>query len=101
LRLRSREMRCDLLLTGRDCDALKTAAQSIRSNSRRAAIHVADLRDPSAAAVLIEAVRREFGGLDILINNAGATKRGDFFALTDAGGHQARILDISATRWGW
>src|SRR5262249_60843372 len=29
-------------------------------------------------------VRREFGGLDILINNAGATKRGDFLALTDA-----------------
>jgi 3-oxoacyl-[acyl-carrier protein] reductase len=29
-------------------------------------------------------VRRAFGGLDILINNAGATKRGDFLELTDA-----------------
>jgi len=27
---------------------------------------------------------REFGHLDILINNAGTTKRGDFFELTDA-----------------
>ena len=75
---------CDLLLTGRDREALETAAQSIRSNSRRAAIHVADLRDPTAPAILVEAARREFGGLDILINNAGTTKRGDFFALTDA-----------------
>ena len=29
-------------------------------------------------------MKREFGGLDILINNAGTTKRGDFFELTDA-----------------
>src|SRR4029077_7860556 len=33
---------------------------------------------------LVDAVQREFGGLDILVNNAGTTKRGDFFALTEA-----------------
>src|SRR5262249_61562067 len=49
-----------------------------------AAVRVRDLRGTGAAETLVEAVRREFGGLDILINNAGATKRGDFLALTDA-----------------
>src|SRR6516162_1477517 len=87
---------CDLLLTGRDREALETAAQSIRSNSRRAAIHVADLRDPAAPAILVEAARREFGGLDILINNAGTTKRGDFFALTDADWEEGYALKFFA-----
>src|SRR6516165_2561038 len=75
---------CDLMLTGRDARALEEVAQSIRGKGRKAAVSVLDLRDPSAPETLVEAVRREFGGLDILINNAGATKRGDFLALTDA-----------------
>src|SRR3974377_2058245 len=87
---------CDLLLTGRDREALETAAQSITSNSRRAAIHVADLRDRGAPAMLVEAVLREFGGLDILINNAGTTKRGDFLALTDADWEEGYALKFFA-----
>src|ERR1700745_3192262 len=75
---------CDLMLTGRDATALEEVAQSIRGKGCKVAVRALDLRDPSAAATLVEAVRREFGGLDILINNAGATKRGDFLALTDA-----------------
>jgi 3-oxoacyl-[acyl-carrier protein] reductase len=77
------EAGCDLLLTGRDESALDEVAQSIRSKGRKVAVSVLDLRNPGAAETLVEAVRREFGGLDILINNAGATKRGDFLALTD------------------
>ena len=75
---------CDLMLTGRDARALEDVAQSIRGKGGKVAVRALDLRDPSAAGTLVEAVRREFGGLDILINNAGATKRGDFLALTDA-----------------
>src|SRR6516162_7338541 len=75
---------CDLMLTGRDARALEEVAQSIRGKGRKAAVSVLDLRGPAAAETLVEAMRREFGGLDILINNAGATKRGDFLALTDA-----------------
>jgi NAD(P)-dependent dehydrogenase (short-subunit alcohol dehydrogenase family) len=75
---------CDLLLTGRDKAALEEVATSIRSKGRKVAVIVTDLRDPGAPQTLVAAVEREFGGLDILINNAGTTKRGDFFALTDA-----------------
>ncbi len=75
---------CDLLLTGRDAQALQEVATSIRGKGRKAAVCVLDLREPSAAETLVEAVQRELGGLDILVNNAGATKRGDFFELTDA-----------------
>ena len=66
---------CDLMLTGRDARALEDVAQSIRGKGGKVAVRALALRDPSAAGTLVEAVRREFGGLDILINNAGATKR--------------------------
>src|SRR5690242_1032953 len=75
---------CDLLLTGRDRAALEEVAASVRGKGRKAAVVAIDLRDPGAPQTLVDAVQREFGGLDILVNNAGTTKRGDFFALTDA-----------------
>src|SRR5438046_10654361 len=85
---------CDLLLTGRDKEALAEVARSITSKGRRAAVCAFDLRQPSAAAALIETARRELGGLDILINNAGTTKRGDFFALTDADWEEGYALNF-------
>jgi NAD(P)-dependent dehydrogenase (short-subunit alcohol dehydrogenase family) len=47
-------------------------------------VHVADLRDPDAPAALVRATLERFGHLDVLVNNAGATKRGDFLTLPDA-----------------
>jgi len=75
---------CDLMLTGRAAPALEDVAKTVRSKGCKAAVEVLDLRAPSAPAALVEAIKREFGQLDILVNNAGTTKRGDFFALTDA-----------------
>jgi 3-oxoacyl-[acyl-carrier protein] reductase len=43
-----------------------------------------DLREPGAAPAVIDAVVSRFSGLDLLVNNAGATRRGDFLTLTDA-----------------
>lgn len=42
-----------------------------------------DLRESSAADKVISAALGHFGQIDLLVNNAGATKRGDFFALSD------------------
>jgi 3-oxoacyl-[acyl-carrier protein] reductase len=78
------EAGCDLLLTGRDKAALEDVATSIRGKGRKAAVCALDLREPDAPATLIASVRAELGRLDILVNNAGTTKRGDFFALSDA-----------------
>jgi 3-oxoacyl-[acyl-carrier protein] reductase len=43
----------------------------------------ADLRDPAEPARVVAAAVARFGQLDLLVNNAGATKRADFFTLTD------------------
>jgi 3-oxoacyl-[acyl-carrier protein] reductase len=44
----------------------------------------ADLREPASPAEAVEATIARFGRLDLLVNNAGATVRGDFLALSDA-----------------
>ncbi len=96
---------CDLMLTGRDAAALEEAAAKIRAMGRRAAMAVLDLREPAAPQLLIDAVKREFGGLDILFNNAGTTRRGDFFELTDADWQEGYALKFFAhvrlTRLAW
>jgi NAD(P)-dependent dehydrogenase (short-subunit alcohol dehydrogenase family) len=46
-------------------------------------VHAADLMLPEAPAATIAATIDRFGRLDVLVNNAGATRRGDFLSLTD------------------
>jgi len=87
---------CDLMLTGRDAEALDETAAAIRAKGRKAAISVLDLRDKEAPGQLVDAVKREFGALDILINNAGTTKRGDFFTLTEADWEEGYALKFFA-----
>jgi 3-oxoacyl-[acyl-carrier protein] reductase len=47
-------------------------------------VHAGDLTMPETAAAVVTATLERYGRLDALVNNAGATKRGDFLALTDA-----------------
>jgi 3-oxoacyl-[acyl-carrier protein] reductase len=75
---------CDLLLTGTDEAALAETTKEITATGRRVESVAIDLRREEAPASLVDAARRQYGRLDILINNAGTTKRGDFFQLTDA-----------------
>ena len=73
-----------LLLVARDGAALTAASQDISTRHKVAvAVHVADLSQPDAAAGVVNAAVAALGGIDILVNCAGATKRGDFFSLTD------------------
>src|SRR5262249_33550227 len=87
---------CDLLLTGPDQPALAEAAALVRRKGRQAVVEALDLRAADAAPALVAAARREFGGLDILVNNAGTTRRGDFFALSDADWEEGYALKFFA-----
>jgi 3-oxoacyl-[acyl-carrier protein] reductase len=75
---------CDLLLTARDQAALDGVAAAARALGRNAEVHVGDLRVPDRPSVLASFAEQRFGRLDILINNAGASRRGDFFKQTDS-----------------
>jgi NAD(P)-dependent dehydrogenase (short-subunit alcohol dehydrogenase family) len=65
----------------RSQEQLNALAKSIQTDCLA---HAVDLRQPGAAAAVVDAAVKRFGRIDLLVNNAGATKRGDFFELTDA-----------------
>jgi 3-oxoacyl-[acyl-carrier protein] reductase len=87
---------CDVMLTGRDENALSEVVSEVEKRGRRAYYETADLRGDSAGKVLVDAVKHRFGRLDILVNNAGSTKRGDFLALTDADWQDGYALKLFA-----
>jgi NAD(P)-dependent dehydrogenase (short-subunit alcohol dehydrogenase family) len=69
-----------LALAARSQDLLEQLAGSLPTECL---VHAVDLRDPEAPAGLVTAAQKYFGRLDVLVNNAGATKRGDFLSLPD------------------
>ncbi len=73
----------NVLLTARDEMLLNAAAVEIRGLGRQAAVCAVDLRLATAEAKVVAAAITAFGAIDIVINNAGATNRGDFLKLTD------------------
>jgi NAD(P)-dependent dehydrogenase (short-subunit alcohol dehydrogenase family) len=70
-----------LSLAARSKDQLDALAASLKTDCL---VQAVDLRTPDAAAAVVDATMKRFGAIDLLVNNAGATKRGDFFELTDA-----------------
>ncbi len=69
-----------LVLAARSSEQLKETAVACPTDCLTLAV---DLREPDAAELVAEAAIERFGKIDLLVNNAGATKRGDFLKLTD------------------
>ena len=59
----------------------EAVAEEIRQMGGRAAVAMADVGDPAAAAGLIAAAVEQFGRLDILVNNASVRREVDFAGL--------------------
>jgi 3-oxoacyl-[acyl-carrier protein] reductase len=73
-----------LCLVARDSAKLQEVASSLANNTGTAVqLLTADLRDPAEPARIVQDAVARFGRLDLLVNNAGATKRADFFTLTE------------------
>jgi 3-oxoacyl-[acyl-carrier protein] reductase len=59
----------------------EAVANEIRKSGGRAAVKIANVADPTAAATLIAAAIESFGRLDILVNNAAVRREIDFAQL--------------------
>ena len=60
----------------RDADAAAETVAQIRALGQRAEAYQASVTDEEACADMINAIARDFGGLSILINNAGIASKG-------------------------
>jgi NAD(P)-dependent dehydrogenase (short-subunit alcohol dehydrogenase family) len=94
-----------VVLAARDAALLEGTAAEIKSDGGEAASIPLDLRAPDAAARLVEFTLTAFGPPDIVVNNAGATKRGGFLELTDedwADGFALKFFGaVRLTRAAW
>jgi 3-oxoacyl-[acyl-carrier protein] reductase len=94
-----------VVLCARDGEALKHAVGEIEAAGNSAAATALDLRQPGNPALLAEFAVSRFGAIDIVVNNAGATKRGEFEALTEedwADGFALKFFGaVRLTRAAW
>jgi NAD(P)-dependent dehydrogenase (short-subunit alcohol dehydrogenase family) len=75
----------DVVITGRDTRALEDAAATAGSAGRIHGVR-ADVQEPDAAARAVAEAVKTFGGLDVLVNNAGV-------------GVFAHVEDMTAADW--
>lgn len=93
------------VLCARDAEALGRTVRAIEDAGGTAAAISLDLRHPGAPARLVDFAAVRFTSIDIVVNNAGATKRGEFVDLTDedwADGYALKLFGaVRLTRAAW
>jgi NAD(P)-dependent dehydrogenase (short-subunit alcohol dehydrogenase family) len=72
-----------VVLCARDGKLLGEALKEIEGAGGHGAAFSVDLRAPDAAARVVDFTQKTYRQLDIVVNNAGATKRAEFLDLTD------------------
>jgi 3-oxoacyl-[acyl-carrier protein] reductase len=93
------------VLCARDREALNQDVRDMGSAGLAAASIALDLREPESPARLAEFAVRRFGGIHIVVSNAGATKRGEFESLTEGDWSDGFALkffgSVRLTRAAW
>jgi 3-oxoacyl-[acyl-carrier protein] reductase len=76
---------CDLLICSRDETRIRRAADAI-ARETQARVHplAADVSGEQEARQLVEAAVSQYGGLDIVVHNAGGPPAGGFLSMTEA-----------------
>jgi len=80
----------DLAVCDREAEGLEATAAAVHGCGRRVRSAVLDVRDADAVAGFVAGVAREWGRVDVLVNNAGGTFEAPFLELS-AGGQEALV----------
>ncbi|HEY7333362.1 MAG TPA: SDR family oxidoreductase [Bryobacteraceae bacterium] len=103
--LRLAQEGANVAICARDREALKQVAHEIESERGTAAALPLDLRIAENPAKLVAFAIEKFGEIHIVVNNAGATKRGEFESLTEedwADGFALKFFgSVRLTRAAW
>src|SRR5262245_52352574 len=85
----------DVVLSARSSDEIEQVAKEVRGLGRRALALPCDVTDAGQVARMAEQAVAEWGGIDILLNNAGAAASHKFVDHPDE--LWQRMLDVNLT----
>ena len=71
-----------VVLTGRSAAELEAVASDLTAAGAHVSFVPADLAEPGAAAGLAQTVEQQYGGIDLLVNNAGGDPLREFHTMT-------------------
>lgn len=74
-----------MIHTRRNAAAAEAVADAVREAGGLAEVALGDLAESDTAANLVASTAERFGGVDVLVSNAGFADRTSFSSLTDAG----------------
>ena len=72
-----------VVLSGKDEAKLHSAAQEVGGSSGQVRVLAGDIAKPATGVALVESAERHFGGLDILVSNAGVFRPKPFSEITE------------------
>ena len=76
---------CDLVICSRNEERIRAAAETIsRETKSRVQPVVADVSGDREASQLVDAAVAQYGGLDIVVHNAGGPPAGEFTSISEA-----------------
>lgn len=85
----------DVVICARSAEALERAAGEIDAVGEGRVLAVPlDITEREAAAALVERSVREFGGVDVVVNNVGGSRRKPFVEATDRDWHEILELNL-------
>jgi NAD(P)-dependent dehydrogenase (short-subunit alcohol dehydrogenase family) len=85
----------DVIPTGRRAELVRAAAEGIQQLGRRTSVLTCDVTSRASLQELHDAVCKEFGHVDILLNAAGITKREPTLEMSDE--DWSNILEVNLT----
>lgn len=83
-------------IADRDASAIARWLKEHRDRPGDVAVHTADVADPSAAERIIAAVVADWGGIDLLVNNAAVSRYEQALEITAASWNEVIAVNLSA-----
>jgi 3-oxoacyl-[acyl-carrier protein] reductase len=87
-----------VVLAARNKEELEKTAARVNSADSESLVCAIDLREPEAAAILVDGALDRFGQIDALLNIAGAVPQVDLFEMTDAQWEDGMALKLHGAR---
>jgi NAD(P)-dependent dehydrogenase (short-subunit alcohol dehydrogenase family) len=87
----------DVVPTGRRTERVEFAATEIRKVGRRSLAAPCDVNERTSLEALLKSVVAEFGGVDILVNSAGTTKRTPTLEVSESEWNNILETNLSGT----